>query len=176
VKRVLLAGVGLFAAMLLLGCGSESSSDGVFDEDAYPFTFEYPDDWTESDDVEISEELGGAGLDKRAVAIDESDGIIVERFELNVEVDEKNIDLAQDELDGLITSIDPSATGEVGDIGGYISVTYDDVQVPEPESVSRLVVLFDGDQEYLLNCQYTEDHTDEVIEGCDQAIDTLEPK
>jgi len=171
---VLLVGAALVVAVVVSGGGG----DGTFDDEAYPFTFEYPDDWSESDDVTIDQELGASGLDRRAAAIDDTNGIIVERYELNIAVDEDNLDLAQDELDGLISSVDSSAgPGRPGETGGYPSITYDEVQVPEPEgAVSKLVALFDGDQEYLINCQSTEEHRDEVDEGCQQALDTLEPK
>lgn len=170
---MLLVAVAITVAVVAGG----GDGDGTFDEDAYPFTFDYPDDWSESDDVQLDQELGNTGLDKRAVKLDDSNGIIVERFELNQEVDEDNIDLAQSELDGLIAGIDSTATSEVGETGGYPSVTYENVAVPQPEGAeSKLVALFDGDQEYLLNCQSTDDHRDEVNEGCDQALDTLEPK
>lgn len=170
---VLLVGAALVVAVVVSGGGG----DGTFDDEAYPFTFEYPGDWEESDDVTLDQELGSSGLDRRAVALDDTNGIIIERFELNIEVDEDNIDLAKDELDGLLTGIDSDADGQVGETAGFPSVTYENVSVPVPEGAeSKIVALFDGDQEYMLNCQSTEDHRDEVDEGCQQALDTLEPK
>ena len=41
---------------------------------------------------------------------------------------------------------------------------------------SRFTVLFDGDQEYLINCQSTPEHRDEVDEACDEALATLAVK
>lgn len=171
------AGLALLVAAVIVLALVKGGGDGTFDDDAYPFTFEYPGDWTESDDVTLGQELGGSGLDKRAVVIDSSNGIIIERFELNFEIDEDNLDVAQREFDGLVAQIDPSASGEAGETGGYPSITYDSVSISQAEGTeSKLVALFDGDQEYLLNCQSTEEHRDEVATGCEQALDTLEPK
>lgn len=171
------AGLLLLVAAAITFAVVRGGGDGTFDDDAYPFTFEYPGDWTESDNVTISQELGASGLDKRAVSLDGSNLIIVERFDLNTEIDEGNLDLAQNELDRLVAQIDPSASGEAGETGGYPSITWDSVSIPQPEGAeSKLVALFDGDQEYLLNCQSTEEHRDELAAGCDQALDTLEPK
>ena len=170
--------VTLLGVVLLLGCGGDSSSDtATFDDDAYPFTFDYPGDWTTSDDISISNELGGSAVDQTAVVIDDSNGIIVEHFQLEIAIDDENIDLAKGELDGLISQVDPNASGETGETGGYPSVSYDAVPVPDPpDAESRLIALFDGDQEYLLNCQSTPDRRDEIDQGCDQAVESLQPK
>ena len=170
--------VALLGVVLLLGCGGGSGSDtATFEGDAYPFTFDYPGDWTTSDDVSISNELGGSAVDQTAVAIDDSNAIIVEHFQLKISVDDDNIDVAKRELDGLISQVDSNASGETGETGGYPSVSYAAVPVPDPpDAESRLIAVFDGDQEYLLNCQSTPDHRDELNRGCDQAVESLQPK
>ena len=169
------AGLLLLVIVVVVFAVTRGGGDGTFDDAAYPFTFKYPGDWNESDDVTLSKELGGSGLDKRAVMLDSTNGIILERFELNVAIDEKNLDLAKNELDGLITQLDPNASGETGETGGYLSVTYDSVPVSD-DTESKLVALFDGDQAYMINCQSNEEHRDDVAAGCQQALDTLEPK
>ncbi len=182
-------GAGLLLVVVVVGfavtgCGGGSSdatsggsSDATFDDPAYPFTFTYPGDWSVSDDVTLDKQLGGSGLDQRAVGLDATNGIILERFELNTEIDADNLHLAQRELDGLISQLDPNASGEAGETGGYPSVTYDSVPVPGSDGTeSKLVALFDGDQEYMLNCQSNEEHRDDVAAGCQQALDTLKPK
>ncbi len=174
-KRLILLAAGVLAAVLLLGCGGES--DGTFDEDGFPFTFEYPDDWTESDDAEVSKSLGAEAEETLGVGLDDDNGIIVQRYTLAIEITEQNFDQAKAEFDGLLTELAPDIEGTPGEIGGYLSLTYEDVPVDESgDLVSTLVALFDGDQEYLINCQSDEDHRDEVSEGCDLAVDSLEPK
>lgn len=170
-------GAGLLLVVVVVVVFAVAGGDGddaTFDDAAYPFTFTYPGGWNESDDVTLDKQLGGSGLDRRAVMLDSSNGIILERFELNTEIDESNLHLAQRELDGLITQLDPNASGEAGETGGYPSVTYDSVPVADGTE-SKLVALFDGDQEYMINCQSTEDHRDDVAAGCQQALDTLKP-
>lgn len=177
-KNALLSAAALLAAVLLLGCGSsdsDSDDSSTFDDEAYPFTFEYPADWSESDDVTLDQQLGNSGEDTRAVGLDDTNGIILQTFQLATEVDDNNIDLAQKELDRLIAQIDSEATSTVGDTAGLPSVTFDSVAVPDPEGAeSKIVAIFDGDKEYMINCQSTEDHRDDVAEGCDQALETIE--
>lgn len=48
------------------------------------------------------------------------------------------------------------------------------LSVPE-EGESRLVALFEGDQEYLLNCQSTPDEREQVDEACEQMLETRSP-
>ncbi len=178
-KNVFLSLAALLATAFLLGCGGDSDSDepNTFDDDAYPFTFEYPGDWSETDDVTLDQQLGNSGEDTRAVGIDETNGIILQTFQLAIEVDDGNIDAAQKELDGLIAQVDSDATSTVGDTAGLPSVTFDSVSVPQPEGAeSKLFAIFDGDKEYMINCQSTEGHRDEVAEGCDQALETLETR
>lgn len=176
--KKLAALLAILGTLVLLGCGGDSGSDtATFERDAYPFTFDYPGDWEASDDISIAQELGGSALDQTAVLINDSNGIIVEHFQIPITVDDGNIDIAKRELDGLISQVDPSSSGQTGETGGFPSVAYDAVSVPDPpDAESRLVALFDGDQEYLLNCQSTPEHRDEIDQGCDQAIESLQPK
>ena len=95
----------------------------------------------------------------------------------NLSVDEDNIDQAKDELDGLISQLDSNASGTIGETAGLPSVTYEDVPLETPtDGESTLVAIFDGETEYLLNCQSTPDHRDEVQTGCDQALATVATK
>jgi len=48
------------------------------------------------------------------------------------------------------------------------------VSVPGTEDArSDFTFIFDGDIEYLLNCQSTSEHADEIEAACRQALDTL---
>ena len=44
------------------------------------------------------------------------------------------------------------------------------------EGKSRLTILFDRDQEYYVNCQFTPEMQAEVEEACGLALETLELK
>jgi ABC-type glycerol-3-phosphate transport system substrate-binding protein len=181
-----LASSTLLFALLALGlaaCGSDSggssdsttASTSTFEEDGFGITFEYPSDWTLEDDVSIDSELGSSANDIKAVGIDDSNGIIVESYTLNQEVTSDNIDAAKSELDNLIKSVDPNASGTTGETGGFPSVTFEEVPLTTPtDGQSTLVAVFDQDSEYLINCQSTPDHRDEVQSACDQAIASVQ--
>ncbi len=96
-------------------------------------------------------------------------------YTLNTEVDQGNLGLAKQEFDGLIQQVDADAApaGE-GGLAGFPSLTYDAGTLTTPEDgESRLVVPFEGDQEYVINCQSTPADRDEIEEACDLAVDTL---
>jgi len=168
-----LAAAALAAAIAIAACG-DSNDTSTFEQDDYPFTFEYPADFELSDDVSADTVLGGAADDSIALGIDDSNALVIQRYTLNAEVSEENIDQAKVEFDGLIQQLDPGVTGEAGETGGFPSLTYDAVRVPSlPDGESRLTVLFEGDQEYLLNCQSTPENRDEINAACDRALATL---
>jgi hypothetical protein len=161
------------AALTVAACGGES--DGTFDHEDFPFTFSYPGDFEETDDVEASQSVGASAEASTGIGLTENDGILVSSYQLGVEVTERNIERAQREFDGLVRQLDPEAgPSEITEIAGLPSLTYDDVAVSSVEGgVSDLTFIFEGDQEYLINCQSTPDHRDEIAEACDQALESL---
>ena len=181
-KKLLSAFVALLTlgALVATGCGdSDSGSDtATFDDDSYPFTFEYPSDWEETDSVTQNQQLGSSqSSDVVGVGPSDDNGIILATYALNQPVTEDNIDQAKAEFDKLIQQVDPSAEGTVGDVGGYPSVTIENVPVSDPEGAENtLIALFDGTTEYLMTCQSLADDRDEVNDACDQAQSTLTKK
>ena len=160
------------AAVALAACGNES--DGVFDVEGFPFTFEYPDDFEETDELDFVEELGASAEQSAAVGIDEEDGLFVQRFTLKIAIDESNLNLAKREIDRLLGEVAPDASAQPTEVAGLPALTADEVSVPSVEDgESRLTFFFDGDQEYLLNCQSTPDQRATVEEACDLALETL---
>jgi len=165
----------LACVVSLAACGGDSDDSSTFEQDDYPFTFEYPADFESSDDVSIDTTLGGSLEDTIALGVDDSNGIILQRTTLGVEVTEENLDQAKSEFDGLVAQIEPGASGEAGETGGFPSLTYGAIPLPTPpEGESRLTILFEGDQEYVLNCQSTPENRDEINAACDEALATLE--
>ncbi len=81
---------------------------------------------------------------------------------------------ARDQLVG--PRLDPEAIGaETGEIAGYPSLDYESIALTTPaEGESRFIVLFEGDQEYLINCQSTPENREEVESACERALETLE--
>ena len=172
--RLLAAGLAALAALALGACGDDDDSPATFEQEGFPFSFEYPGDWEESDDVTIDQSLGGQSEDTTAVALDDDNGIVLQRYTLQTTVDKQNLDLAQREIDGLLAQVDPTARSEQTEIAGLPALTVDGLVVPSIETgESRLTFLFEGDQEYLINCQSTEESRTEVAEACDTAVRTL---
>jgi hypothetical protein len=161
------------AALVLGACGG--GGDGRFEADGFAITFEYPEDFEESDDVTISEQRGSKAEASRAVGLDEDNGIIVQRYGLKRSIDRDNLELAKSEFDALVKTLSPDAAeGKVAEIAGLPALRYANVPVRSIEDArSRLIVLFDGRTEYLINCQSTPDKRPEVDEACAMALETL---
>jgi hypothetical protein len=160
----------------IVGCGGDDDDSelATFDRDSFPFTFEYPDGFEFTEDVRLSQTLGGGADESVGIAMNEDNGLFIQRYTLNVEVNQANLGVVKQEADGLFQQVDPDAQGAEGEIAGFPSLTYDAVTVTTPENgESRLIVLFEGDQEYLINCQSTPDGRDEIEQACDLAVDTL---
>ena len=172
--------IAICAVPAFAACGDDGDGgDGnaTFEREGFPFTFEYPDSFEHREDVTVGETLGGESDesdDRVAVASDNDNMIVVERFTLNVEVDQSNLDQAKQEFDQLFQQVDPSAESQPGEIAGLPSLSLDAITVPTPEDgESRITVLFEGDQEYLINCQSTPEGRPEVEAACDLMLETL---
>jgi hypothetical protein len=161
----------------IAGCGGADgdSEPATFARDNFPFTFEYPEEFEFTEDVSAEQQLGGDAADEVvAIAMDEDNGLIIERHTLNTEFSQADMGLVKRQLDGLIQQLDPDADGEEGNLAGFPSLTYAAVPMPGlNDGESRFIVLFEGDQEYIINCQSTPDGREEIEQACDRAIDTL---
>lgn len=155
-------------------CGEEEANR--FEEEGFAIAFEYPDGFEETDDVTLSEQRGSEAQDSRALGLDEDNGIIVQRYRLQRSIDAESLDIAKAEFDQLVAGLAPDAPeGEQTEIGGLPALRYSGVPVSSPaDAQSRLIVLFDGSTEYLINCQSTPEKRQEIEEACDLAVDTLE--
>jgi hypothetical protein len=130
--------------------------------------------WTYAEDLTVAQTVGSEAADRVALASDDDNMIVVERSTLNVEVDESNLDQVKQEVDQLFQQVDPSAEAQPGEIAGLPSLSVDAIAVPTPEDgQSRYTVLFEGDQEYLINCQSTPAGRPEIEAACDLALETL---
>jgi len=169
------------AAIVLAGCGSDDDGSARFDENGFDITFEYPDEMNEADNVTIA---SGAGSSAKATAgigygeKDTKDVIIVQRYDLNVPIDAGNLRRAKAELDPLVAQIAPGAPeGDTGEIRGFPSIDYKGLDVRQIDGAkTRLVALFDGDVEYLINCQSTPKRRTDIETACRRVLDTVERK
>jgi hypothetical protein len=159
----------------LVGCGGSDDETATFDEEGFPFTFEFPGDFERADDISFDQSLGGAADEDVAFGLDDDNAILIQRITLNQPVDETNLQVAKQEIDGLLADLSP-AGGEAGETAGFPSLEYPSVPLDDPaQGESRLLFLFDGDQEFVLNCQSTPDERDQVEEACEQMRETLAP-
>ena len=173
----------VLAAGLLAGCGSDDGGDGTkrFEEDGFDITFEYPEEMNEADNVTIA---SGAGSSAKATAgigygeKDSRDVIIVQRYDLKRAIDEDGLGGAKAELDPLVAQISPGApSGDRGKVRGFPSIEYRGLRVREIDGArTRLVALFDGDVEYLINCQSTPKRRADIDRACVQVLETVEKK
>lgn len=164
-------------AFVVAGCGGDDAEEvSTFEDDGFPFTFEYPGDWEKTDEISIDQQLGSQPDETVAVALDEENTILLQRFTLAQEITEDNLGLAKQEFDGLIQQLDPESETEETEVAGYPALTTDAIPLTTPEDgESRLTILFDGDQEYLVNCQSAPEERDAVDAACEKAIESIEP-
>ena len=173
----------VLTAALLAGCGSDEGDESAtrFDEEGFDISFEYPEEMNEADNVTIA---SGAGSSAKATAgvgfgkKDTKDVIIVQRYDLNLAIGEDNLGRAKAELDPLVAQISPSApSGDTGKVRGFPSIEYRGLRVREIDGArTRLVALFDGDVEYLVNCQSTPKRRADIDKACAQVLETVEKK
>jgi hypothetical protein len=168
-------------AAALAGCGSDGDSSSRFEESGIDITFEFPEEMNEADNVMIASGAGSSAKATAGVGYGEKntkDVIIVQRYDLNVPIDAGNLKRAKAELDPLVAQISPGAPkGETGEIGGFPSIDYRNLKVRQIDgATSRLIALFDGDVEYLINCQSTPKRRADIEKACRQALDTVERK
>jgi hypothetical protein len=163
---------------LLAGCGDDdddSGSDGgTFDREEFPFTFSYPGGFEVTEDVTVDQALGAQADETLAVGLDQDNILLVQSFTLNIAIDESNLELAKQEIDGLAQQVAPGAESRETEVAGLPAVELEGIEVPTVEDgESTLTAIFDGEQEYFLNCQSTPEHREEVAEACDLALETF---
>ncbi|HEX2416124.1 MAG TPA: hypothetical protein VHJ37_13010 [Thermoleophilaceae bacterium] len=164
------------AVIVLGGCGS-SDETKTFDEQGFAITFEYPGDLQRTEDVNIAQSAGQAE-ESVALATSEDNAIFVQRYGLNRSVGADDAEAVRMELDKVLGQLaGMPLEGKRIDVGGPLTFRYeiDKLETPE-DGRSTIVVTFDGDTEYFLNCQSVPDGRDELDEACEQAIETLRLK
>ncbi len=136
----------------------------------FNISFDYPSGLTRRDVPE------GNSDEKISLAIDNNNGIAVSKYEQETRVTEANIGFAQSLLDGVVRQLssDPSPEGKRVTIAGLPGFEYEFPIKTLPGVRSRSIFLFHGRDEYQINCQFQADERQQVMEACDQALDTLE--
>ena len=167
----------VLAALVLAGCGSSDDEIKTFDEDGFGITFEYPADLQSTGDVNIAQSAGRAD-ESVALASSEDNAIFVQRYTLKRSVDAGDARAVKQELDQVLSELARMPLeGKRVDVGGPLSFRYEIDRLETPEDGrSTIVVTFDRDTEYFVNCQSVPDGRSELEDACDQAIETLQLK
>jgi hypothetical protein len=165
--------VGLVAA----GCGGDEGGPQTFDDEDFAITFQYPASFQELEDVSIASTAGAASKETRALGLNEQNVILVDRYDLRIEVTKENLADVKPEVDQVVSqAAGQELSGEEIEVGGLPGYEYIfDLEDP-PEARTRFLVLFHGATEYALNCQSTPQQRDEVDAACRLVTDTLEPR
>ncbi len=187
IGAALLAVVVAVIAVLSLSGGDDGSStagqdvggdDNRFSD--HGVSFDYPSDWQDfgpatfqvnSGDVQWSESFGAqAG----------SSGAIVTEYALKKDVSSVSEDALQAELDQLVTSTVDQAGGQlthplspttVNGMPGYqVSFTSTTGGV---DLTTDMVLVFQGTQQWNIQCQYAAAHQQDVLPGCQQIWNTF---
>lgn len=179
------------ATAIVAGCGgdddeeattaadetTETGEPGVFDQPEFDITFEYPTDFEPLEDISFNRSAGSSAVATAGVGLDETNLLAVQRFDLNTEVTEDNINAVRPEADELFSQLaGEDVEGKDVKVGGLPGLEYEIQLTDPPDAQTRATAIFDGRTQYLLNCQSTPDQADAVEEACDTALDTLETK
>ncbi len=186
-RRSRAVGALLLVTLFVGACGGDDEGDsGDSGEDAAQFdsqgvTFEYPGDWGEVEDISTTAEAGNLQW-QEGVGVDSGNLILVSEYLLNIEITDENVGDLEAEIVTAIGGLVEDAGGTVGGdpepttVGGFPAYTFEasGITTVEDKTVdSRFILIFDGDTEYFLNCQYETDHEEEILAGCDQVVETF---
>ena len=170
-----LAVVALLAA-LIGGCGGDSSAEGTatFDDPDSGIAFDYPADFEVLEDVSFNRQAGSAAAATAGVGIDGTNLIAVQRFEQDVDITGKDLDEVRPTADMLFSQLaGTEVEGEKVEVGGLPALQYE-IELSEPaDGRTRATAIFDGETEYLVNCQSSPAEREAIEAACDMALSTL---
>lgn len=190
---------GVLALMLLLalgvlGCGGDDEPDdaadsgdetggevgggaeeATFDVEGFDISFQYPSDFEQRDEVDFSRSAGSSPAETAAVGIDETNLIAVQRFDLESRVSDRNFERVKREADELFSQLaGEPVEGIRRRVAGSAALEYQ-IPLEQPaDAETRAIAVFDGDTEYLFNCQSEPELRERIDAACDRALFTLE--
>jgi hypothetical protein len=166
--------VALAATLALAACSDDDSTSAkTFLEDGFGIEFSYPRYLTEIRDVPVAEPVGSRAARQAAIGLTAKDVILVERYDLHQPIGRADLPIAKAELDALLDRTSFETTRErTTTIDGRPALVYEGRVDAPSHGHSRLVVIFDADREYFLNCQYVDERR-RMQEACDEAVRTM---
>ncbi len=169
----------LVTALAAAGCGGGGEDEGpkTFDDADFEITFQYPASFEELEDVSIGSTAGAASKETRTLGLDEQNVILVDRYDLRIEVTGENLADVKPEVDQVVSqAAGQELSGKEIELGGLPGYEYVfDLEDP-PNARTLFLVLFHGATEYALNCQSTPPRREDVDAACQLVPDTLAPK
>jgi hypothetical protein len=148
----------------------------TFDEPEFAIRFNYPKAFN-AVDVRIGSSAGARPAAQKAIGLSKTDNVvIVTRYNLQRRVTEDNLDTIKPEADKLFSRLaGKDLKAKVTTVAGMPALEYEAFDLQRPKGArSRLLVLFDGVTEYLINCQSMPDQRAQLEKGCDVVRDSLE--
>lgn len=173
-QRLTSVGLTCLLAVVVAGCGG--SGDQHFAADGYPFSFNYPSNWTLTHGGNF--QYGGSGAALRSVSValkDPFDQVTVTQYKLKKKLPNGE-NAYRPEVDRIVARMAREAGGKVSDAkaikaGGLPGYQYlIAFSAGDAKLQSRLTLLFSGQNEYQISCQSTAENRSDLSDGCDQIV------
>jgi hypothetical protein len=195
-KRARYTLIVALAAILLLGaCSSKDDSTddaagatttvatGTYADNGV--TFEYPGEWTEftqNSEVEAGNKLWATSYGPDVPSNEQTTNFVaVQSYQLNQQVTEDNIADLKSSVEAFVQQLVEQGGGQIdsgptetsmGDIPGY-EFDISGIAVNDVTTASKLLLVFQGDIEYFVNCQYAAEAETDILAGCDLVVDSF---
>lgn len=177
-SRIALALAAATMAVAFAGCGD--GGDKSFETPTYPFSFDYPAGWTLTRGASFNYGASDSAVRSVSVALKEPfDQVTITQYKLKKTLP-AGVNGYQPEVDRIVARLTKQAKGSASDAkvvkyGGIPGYQYV-VEYPGAENVTlqnKLTFLFQGQNEFQINCQSSPDKREELNKGCDQVLGSL---
>jgi hypothetical protein len=148
----------------------------VFAEAGFTITFRYPRDMRRAK-VSIGRAGGSTAKAQWAVGFPGTESVIIlTKYQLRQPVTAANVSTTVSEADELFGQLAGHPVhGHATEVGGMPAIEYAPTALSEPPAArSTLLLVFDGDVEYLVNCQATPDKRRQLEAACTLARSSLQ--
>lgn len=169
----------LMLAIALAGCSGKG--DKTFEASSYPFSFDYPSTWTLTRTV--ADDDGAGARRALTVALQEPyDQVSILQYRLKKTLP-RGANAFRPEIDRIVTRLVKQARGKAGrakpvKYGGIPGYQYV-ISYPAGSGTrlsNTMTFLFRGHDEFQIGCQSAPENRDELMDGCQKILGTLEFK